>query len=129
MSIDGSRSALRAIGFERLEASNTILMGVTRVRTRKKARSHPISVMWIASARCCSGAAPIAVKRKFWPRFFCGCVSNFHRCGCSLRRATSNGSAKSARNSRALPLHVELASEVAMDRESDADCIASRYDR
>ena len=38
MSIDGLRSGLRATGFERLEVSNTILMGVIRVWKRRKAR-------------------------------------------------------------------------------------------
>ena len=65
MSVAGLRSGLRATGFERLEVSNTILMGVTRVWTRKKARSDPISIMRIARARCCSAAAPIAAKKKF----------------------------------------------------------------
>src|SRR5260370_41852238 len=70
MSVAGLRSELRATGFERLEVSNTILMGVTRVWTRKKARSDPILIMRIARARCWSAAAAIAAKTKFWPAFF-----------------------------------------------------------
>ena len=42
MLIDGSRSALRAIGFAPSAASNTIPMGAIRRQKRRKLRKQPM---------------------------------------------------------------------------------------
>jgi len=118
MSIDGLRSGLRATGFERLEVSNTILMGVTSVWKRQNVRSKPASIMRIERAWYCSAA-----EEEILASIFLRLRQQFP----SLRLFIAPRHVERLREIRAqfgaLPMRVALASEVAIGRESDADCI------
>ena len=89
----------------------------------RKRRIKPASLMPIEKAPCCSAAAPIAGKRKFWRSIFLRLRQQFP----SLRLFIAPRHVERLREIRAqfgaLPMRMTLASEVAIGRESDADCI------
>src|ERR1041385_389264 len=88
-SYDGQRSVSRQTEFMSLAASNSIL--TSRRQAYRQPRPYGMCPRKRPNAWCYLVAAPTAVKRKSWPKFFFVCASNFHRCGYSSRHGMSNG--------------------------------------
>ena len=123
MSSDGWRSGLRATGFERLEVSNTIQMDVTRLWKRKKARTKPASTHADRESPVLFGGSTHRGEEEILASIFLRLRQQFP----SLRLFIAPRHVERLREIRAqfgaLPMRMTLASEVAIGRESDADCI------
>ena len=123
MSSDGWRSGLRATGFAPLEVSNTIQMDVTRRWKRKKASHQAGFTHADRESPVLFGGSTHRGEEEILASIFLRLRQQFP----SLRLFIAPRHVERLREIRAqfgaLPMRMTLASEVAIGRESDADCI------